>query len=303
MQMLNRSGDLIKSSVRSVQSLVHQALKVTELLQKNGAKKGDRIVLVFFPSVEFSVGLYACFLGGFVAIPVPPPIRLTNDLLSFSNAVEKSGAKLALSHGIYQKFSSVQTISHKVSTFLSPSIWLGGGDKDKKKKKKKDEKISWPSKLTWVYLDGCCKSSTKDIKYPELVKKAKDMASRVNPEDLAYLQLTSGSTGFYFYFCLNFVSTFFFLYFFLYFFCFFFCFFLFSFFFFLVFVFFFEYFLSEPFRYFPFPFPLPVLSFPLSQNNSLPQTRPNHSSSKYPQRCRHSPSKSRSCRSISPQRR
>ena len=194
MQMLNRSGEIVQSSIRSVQLLVHQAIKIVELLEKNGAKKGDRVVLVLFPGVEFAVALYACFLGGFVGIPVPPPIRLTSDLLSFSHVVEKSGARLALSNGLYQKFSSLQTITHKVSTFLSPSAWIGV-DRDKKKKDRESEKISWPNQLSWVYLDGCCKLTEKDIRYDSLVRKAKELSKRVSPDDLAYLQLTSGSTG------------------------------------------------------------------------------------------------------------
>ena len=36
-------------------------------------KAGDRILLVFFPGLLFSVSLLACFKAGLIAVPVFPP--------------------------------------------------------------------------------------------------------------------------------------------------------------------------------------------------------------------------------------
>ena len=193
--MLNKEGDENPSSSRTVQLLADQAMEIVKMMEAHGVQKGDRVVLVFFPSVEFYVALWACYLGGFVGIPVPPPIRLTSDLLSFSTVVEKTDARFVLSHNVYFNFSSLKTVSHKVSSYLSPSSWWGGGKKQEEKEEEGEtETISWPA-VSWIYVDGPCSRKESSINYSKLLETVTEYAGRIKGDDLAHLQMTSGSTG------------------------------------------------------------------------------------------------------------
>ena len=43
------------------------------LKAKYNLKRGDRVLLVFFPGLDFTVSLLACFMVGLIAVPVFPP--------------------------------------------------------------------------------------------------------------------------------------------------------------------------------------------------------------------------------------
>ena len=194
--MLNKEGEENTSTSRTVQHLCDQAIQIVKMMESNGLQKGDRVILVFFPSVDFVVALWACYLGGFVGVPVPPPIRLTSDLLSFSTVVEKTNARFVLSHNVYFNFSSLKTVSHKVSSYLSPSSWWGKKDKSKEEKEEEEETetISWPA-VTWIYVDSALGRKESSIDYPKLLETVGEYAGKVKGDDLAHLQMTSGSTG------------------------------------------------------------------------------------------------------------
>ena len=40
------------------------------LKAKYNLKRGDRVLLVFFPGLDFTVSLLACFMVGLIAVPV-----------------------------------------------------------------------------------------------------------------------------------------------------------------------------------------------------------------------------------------
>mmetsp|Transcript_19208 Transcript_19208/g.32497 ORF Transcript_19208/g.32497 Transcript_19208/m.32497 type:complete len:110 (-) Transcript_19208:8-337(-) len=57
-----------------------QSLLTTQKLKEN-----DRVLLVFFPGLDFTVALLACFKAGVIAVPVfpPDPRKMKKDLHHF----------------------------------------------------------------------------------------------------------------------------------------------------------------------------------------------------------------------------
>src|SRR6201995_3752369 len=56
-----------------------RARRVAALLQHNGVKPGDRVVLLYAPSLEFFWALLGCFYAGVIAVPMFPPIPRSTD--------------------------------------------------------------------------------------------------------------------------------------------------------------------------------------------------------------------------------
>eukprot|EP00752_Nemacystus_decipiens_P007927 g7081.t1 len=64
---------------------------------------GDRVLLVYPPSLHFSVAFVACLRAGLVAVPVypPDPRKLRKDMQAFSRTAASCGAKVALTSSAY----------------------------------------------------------------------------------------------------------------------------------------------------------------------------------------------------------
>ena len=56
-----------------------RAHRVAALLQHHGVKPGDRVLLLYAPSLEFFWALLGCFYAGAIAVPTFPPIRGSTD--------------------------------------------------------------------------------------------------------------------------------------------------------------------------------------------------------------------------------
>ena len=50
------------------------------LKTKHNLKRGDRVLLVFFPGLDFTVSLLACFMAGLIAVPVFPPGKIDSHI-------------------------------------------------------------------------------------------------------------------------------------------------------------------------------------------------------------------------------
>ena len=111
-------------------------------MKEQGIERGDRVIMVFFPSLDFLLALWACFLGGFVPVPMPPPVRLT-DLPNFNSIVSRCNAKFCLSHNSYYTFSTMQSISETFSSFIRTTR----------------SQVRWPDTITWLYIDKVLKSA------------------------------------------------------------------------------------------------------------------------------------------------
>jgi acyl-CoA synthetase (AMP-forming)/AMP-acid ligase II len=122
---------------------------------KESGKEGSLALMLFAPGLDFIKSLYACFLAGIIAVPAYPP-RKNRSLDRIKILVADSGAGIVLSTSdIYQTFER------------------SFSDLDELKM------------LKWICVDktGSQENNPKaNIKMPE-------------PQDVALLQYTSGSTG------------------------------------------------------------------------------------------------------------
>ena len=84
---------------------------------KWGISRGDRVLLVYPPSLDFIVAFLACLRAGVIAVPVfpPHPGRLKKDLYMFSSIQRSSGATVALTNAQYnwaKKMAGIKNVMH-----------------------------------------------------------------------------------------------------------------------------------------------------------------------------------------------
>jgi len=127
-------------------------------------QKGDRVLLVFFPSLDFTVSLLACFKAQLIAVPVfpPDPRKLKKDLHHFVSIQNSSNAKVALTN---QQFNFVKKVEDIKNIFSN---------------------VKWPE-LRWIPVDEQLKKGRTVAAEPSL--------SLPNMDSIAFLQYTSGSTS------------------------------------------------------------------------------------------------------------
>lgn len=149
------------------------------LLEQCNIKRGDRVLLVFFPGLSFMASLLACFHAGIVAVPVfpPDPRKLQKDLHHFISIQQSSGSTVVLTHSIYDFAKKVSGLK----SFFSTSNNASGK--------------AWPD-MKWINVDDALKHG-KSSKSP--VSKNNDINTLLSilpsDNDLAFLQYTSGSTS------------------------------------------------------------------------------------------------------------
>jgi acyl-CoA synthetase (AMP-forming)/AMP-acid ligase II len=129
-------------------------------------KRGDRVLLVFFPGLDFTVSLIACFKAGLIAVPVfpPDPRKLKKDLHHFDSIQKSCDATIALTNAQFNFIKRLEDIKNFFSN------------------------ISWPH-LKWVEIDEYLRKGKRYAAIPDL--------DRVypSPEVVSFLQYTSGSTS------------------------------------------------------------------------------------------------------------
>ena len=140
----------------------------SQLRTKFSLSVGDRALLVFFPGLEFTASLLACFKAGIIAVPVfpPNPRKLRKDLDHFVSIQKSSGAKFALTHSQYN-FAKKIADTARVFQF--------------------DQAIQWPT-LQWIVVDGILSKGKSIVPKSFVPYASKD-------DDVAFLQYTSGSTS------------------------------------------------------------------------------------------------------------
>lgn len=120
-------------------------------------------MLVFFPGLDFTASLLACFKAQLIAVPVfpPDPRKLKKDLHHFISIQNSSDARVALTNHQFNFVKKVADIKH---------IFSG---------------VKWPE-LKWITVD-------------EQLKKGRGIPKAVcalpQLETIAFLQYTSGSTS------------------------------------------------------------------------------------------------------------
>lgn len=130
-----------------------------------------RALLVYPPSLDFTVAFLACLKAGVVAVPVFPPNPGRRDTLHmFTTITESSGAQYALTNGEYNHAKKLASAKDAITRLKRP---LGG---------------MWPENLKWIVTTNKIATSTTSTTVDSL-------PSSFSTKDLAFLQYTSGSTS------------------------------------------------------------------------------------------------------------
>lgn len=138
-------------------------------------KPGDRVLLVHVPGLDFIDAFFGCLRAKVIPVPVLPPDPLQKGgqaLLKIENIAKSCNAVAILSTLLYHTAVRAGSVKNLIS--------LTG--------KNGKSAARWPN-LPWLHTDSWIKN-TKDL-LPE------NMAyqSEAQPDDLCFLQFTSGSTG------------------------------------------------------------------------------------------------------------
>ncbi len=130
-------------------------------------------LLVYPPSIDFTIAFLACLKAGLVAVPVFPPNPARRDTLHmFAKITESSGATHALTNLEYNHLKKLAGAKDALTNRFQKRP-LGG---------------TWPETLEWITTDNKTGSSKKSGSSSGLPPSPK-------ASDLAFLQYTSGSTS------------------------------------------------------------------------------------------------------------
>ncbi|MDP4196876.1 MAG: fatty acyl-AMP ligase, partial [Bacteroidota bacterium] len=157
------------------------------ILQKSNLK-GERAILLYPSGKDYVTGFLGCLYSGVIAVPAypPDPTRLNNTLKRLQVIIENSQAKVALttSH-IYSTIKKL--LDYKRAESEDPA--KENTTKNERQRKEAAELRNLAEKminsLIWVQTDIC-----------ETDNENSWIVPAINGDSIAYLQYTSGSTGF-----------------------------------------------------------------------------------------------------------
>ena len=168
---------------------------VARELRRWGAAKGDRVLLVYPPGLDFVAALIACFRLGVTAVPAypPNPKNLKQQVAVLGSIAKNAGASIALTDSSYiwvaryaATYAAGKRFGRSAKQWMSPSRWLGskadGEDNAGGRSAEDLEHDSWPAWFRWY--------STSDLEDCESFQD-----EQVCGTDVAFLQYTSGSTS------------------------------------------------------------------------------------------------------------
>ena len=132
---------------------------VSTLLVKQGCKRGDRVMIAYPFGLEFLAGIIGCQNIGVIACSVYPPNpgQMKDAMKNFKGFAADAGASFALS-------------TNRFATAMAAAS------------------VVYRSGVRWLGTDNLTFSAKK-------VKLMEERLVRPSPEDTAFIQYTSGSTG------------------------------------------------------------------------------------------------------------
>ncbi len=159
---VDHTSDIIQSFTYDELHIRSQHL-ARKLLTDFKVSTGERVLLVYPPSLDFMVAFIACLRSGVIAVPVfpPDPFHAKRDMGIFKSIQKSSGSKIALTSSQYYnalKFAELKSL-------------ITGND-------------SLIALLKWECTDTL-KEGSSDIELPNDSSRS----------SLAFLQYTSGSTS------------------------------------------------------------------------------------------------------------
>ncbi len=135
-----------------------RATRLAAALQERGARQGDRVALILPDSIEFIDVMFACLLAGVIAVPMYPPMNLAQLevwLAGCGHTLRQAGCCLVVTDG---------QVRPLLGTVLSSTPGLRG-------------------------VETCAALLAR------VAPDARHRAPTIRPDDVAFLQFTSGSTS------------------------------------------------------------------------------------------------------------
>lgn len=144
-----------------------------DLITYHHLSKGDRVILCYNFGLQFFAAFLGCLRAGVVAVLIYPPLpsNMTKSLEKMNKVVDDSKPKLILIDG---------TINLLRINPLSKTRYL------------------WPKDVTWKVhpkIPKNMKNSRTEMIDVNLKRTSNWDGASIVPEDIAFLQYTSGSTG------------------------------------------------------------------------------------------------------------
>ncbi|XP_077254119.1 uncharacterized protein LOC143893052 [Tasmannia lanceolata] len=179
---INDEGEVV--SRRTYKELHANASKIAHMLltsHKPVIKPGDRVLLIHVPGLDFIDAFFGCLRARVLPVPVLPPDPLQRGgqaLLKIENISKSCNAVAILS-----------TVSYHAAVragFVKNMLILT--------KKNGKSSASWPD-LPWLHTDSWTNNSRNGRVKSTSNDSLEDIESEPQPDDLCFLQFTSGSTG------------------------------------------------------------------------------------------------------------
>ncbi|KAG7342591.1 acyl-CoA synthetase AMP-forming/AMP-acid ligase II [Nitzschia inconspicua] len=180
------NGGRISASLTYRQLQQQSSTLATRLLLQSGLSTGDRVLLVYPPSLDYSVAFLACLKAGIVAVPVFPPLPSRRDTLKMFAVITNScQAKFALTNQEYSHIKKISSVKDAIATKVKFSTNNNNNNNN--------NTPTWPDHLTWIVTDD--KTHNNNNNNNNKAVTTKQQQQRHQPSDLAFLQYTSGSTS------------------------------------------------------------------------------------------------------------
>ncbi|XWS71121.1 hypothetical protein CRYUN_Cryun03dG0111300 [Craigia yunnanensis] len=138
-------------------------------------KPGDRVLLVYVPGLDFVDAFFGCLRAKVLPVPVLPPDPLQRGgqaLLKIENISKSCGAVAILSTIVYHSAVRAGLVKNLISLT----------------RKNGESSANWPN-LDWLHTDSWIKNFKKVLPNDTADQRESQ------PNDLCFLQFTSGSTG------------------------------------------------------------------------------------------------------------